>query len=100
MKRRKLPPRLELGRERETARTAARAGRGDEGALLLLLVEVGAVEHGPHLLLKQIVQRYGPVLDGIVCVRYGQKAGFPPLHRFGGRLPRLHGWSALAHAQS
>src|SRR5260370_5735141 len=75
-------PRLELGAEREAAGPATRTGRGQESALLLLLVEIGAIEHGPHLLLKQIVQRYGPIADGIVLLRYPQTPPFPPLHPF------------------
>src|SRR5579871_3549426 len=49
------PP--DLGGERHTAGAAAGARGGDQDSLLLLLVEVGAVEHGPDLLLKQIMQR-------------------------------------------
>ena len=43
---------LELGRERHGAGAAARAAHGDQDVLLLLLVEVGAVEHLPRLLLE------------------------------------------------
>src|SRR5260370_1867294 len=90
------PPRRELGAERKAAGPATGTGRGQESALLLLLVEIGAIEHGPHLLLKQIVQRYGAIGDGIVLVRYRRRARFSPLHRFGGRLPHLHGSPPLA----
>src|SRR5580704_14958996 len=53
---RSRPP-LDLGGERHAAGPAAGARRGNHDFLLLLLVEVGAVEHGPDLLLEQVMQR-------------------------------------------
>src|SRR5262245_6531772 len=47
----------ELRRERHRAGAAARAAHGDEDALLLLLVEVGTIEHHARLLPEQLVQR-------------------------------------------
>src|SRR3984893_18949542 len=88
------PGPLELGGERETARTATRARRGDEHALLLLFVEVGAIQHGAHLLLKQIMQRCGPVGERIDFVRYRRRAGFPRPGRF------LRGSAALSQSSA
>jgi hypothetical protein len=50
-------PPLQLRRERKTAGAAARTAHGDENALLLLVVEIGILQHGPRLLLEQLVQR-------------------------------------------
>src|SRR5215470_8243478 len=47
----------ELRGERHGAGAAAGAAHGNEDVLLLLLVEVGTVEHLPRLLLEQFVQR-------------------------------------------
>ena len=43
--------------ERQAAGPAAGAGHGEEDRLLLLLVDIGAVEHGRGLLLEQFVKR-------------------------------------------
>src|SRR6266568_8943063 len=61
-----LPSRLELDGERHPARPAAWARGGDKHALLLLFVEIGAIQHGAHLLLKQVVQRCRTVGDRII----------------------------------
>ena len=42
---------------------AARAAHGDQDVLLLLLVEIGAIEHPPRLLLEQLVQRRSLLRD-------------------------------------
>ena len=42
---------------------------GDEDVLLLLLVEVGAVEHLPRLLLEQLVQRQRAVESALPAPR-------------------------------
>src|SRR6266700_4185654 len=97
-------PPLDLGGERHAAGPAARTGGGDQNALLMLLVEVGAIEHAPHLPLKKIVQRqaaqFEPIVLHIVCRdrRRTANGGFPP-HGLGGR--RCLGSSCvLGHAQS
>src|SRR5262249_12644836 len=48
---------LELGCERHRAGAATGAAHGDENVLLLLLVEVGAIEQLSRLLFEQRVQR-------------------------------------------
>src|SRR5215467_10620916 len=47
----------ELSGERHPAGTAAGAAHSDQDILLLLLVEVEAIEHRARLLLKQLMQR-------------------------------------------
>src|SRR4051812_41527049 len=59
-------PALELGGKRHPAGAAAGTAHGDEDALLLLLVEIGSVEHLARLLLKQVVQR--EITDGDLVV--------------------------------
>jgi hypothetical protein len=44
-----LPPPLQLRRKTHPTRPATRAAHGDEDALLLLVVEVGALQHGGGL---------------------------------------------------
>jgi len=61
-----LPPPLQLRRKAHPARAAAGAGHGDEDALLLLVVEVGAVEHGAGLALKEFVERQVAGDDAVV----------------------------------
>ena len=48
---------LELRGVGHSAGAAARAAHGDEDVLLLLLVEIAAIEHLPGLLLEELVQR-------------------------------------------
>src|SRR5262245_55733462 len=64
---------LELRGERHRAGAAARAAHGDQDALLLLLVEIGAIEHGPRLLREQLVQRQAAAL-GLTVIRGGRLA--------------------------
>jgi hypothetical protein len=57
---------LQLRGERHAAGTTARAADGDEHALLVLLVDVHAIEHGSCLLLEQVVKRQIAQADLIV----------------------------------
>src|SRR5690349_2639683 len=67
-----LPP-FQLRRERQRAGAAARAAHGNQDALLLLLVEIGAVEHGARLLREQVVQREAARF-GLIVRRRGRRA--------------------------
>ena len=67
-------PALELGGKRHPAGAAAGTAHGDEDALLLLLVEIGAVEHLARLLLKQLVQR--EITDGDLVVGARRREAF------------------------
>src|SRR6516225_68859 len=71
--RRFLP--LELGGERHRASAATGAAHGDENVLLLLLVEVGAIEQLPGLLFEQRVQREGAIRN--LILRRGLRSGLP-----------------------
>src|SRR5580700_7907131 len=77
------PPPLQLRRKRHPARPAARAAQGDEDALLLLVVEVGAVEHGGGLALEEFVERQVAGDDAVVG---GERGGV--LGRRGGGFSR------------
>jgi hypothetical protein len=72
---------LQLRRKRHSAGPAAGAAQGDEDALLLLVVEVGAVEHGAGLALKEFVERQ---VAGDNAVVGGEGVGV--LGRRGGRF--------------
>ena len=89
------PPPLQLRRKTHPAGPAARAAHGDEDALLLLVVEVGAVEHGAGLALEEFVERQVAGDDAVVG---GEGGGV--LGRRGGGFSRLfvffrfrHHWS-------
>jgi hypothetical protein len=56
----------QLRRERKAPRAAAGAAHADEDRLLLLLAEVGAVQHLRGLLLEQVVQRQIAGEDAVV----------------------------------
>jgi hypothetical protein len=66
-------PPLQLRRKRHPARPAAGAAQGDEDALLLLVVEVGALQHGAGLALKEFVERQVAGDDAVV----GGQRGVP-----------------------
>src|SRR5262245_28252782 len=73
---------LELRGERHGAGAAAGAVHGDEDVLLLLLVEVGAVEHLPRLLLEQLVQRQRTVGNLLLRRRvWSRRCRRPPRRR-------------------
>jgi hypothetical protein len=59
-------------RKRHPARAAARAAHGDEDALLLLVAEIGALQHGAGLLLEQVVQGQVAGHDAVVVGRDGR----------------------------
>ena len=77
------PPRLQLRRKRHPARAATRAAQGDEDALLLLVVEVGALQHGAGLALEEFVERQVAGDDAVVG---GERGGV--LGRRGGGFSR------------
>src|SRR5580704_655831 len=77
------PPPLQLRRKRHPARPAARAAQGDEDALLLLVVEVGALQHGAGLALEEFVERQVAGDDAVVG---GEGVGV--LGRRGGEFSR------------
>jgi len=60
-----LPP-LQLRRKAHPAGPATRAAHGDEDALLLLFVEVGALQHGAGLALEEFVERQVAGDDAVV----------------------------------
>ena len=68
---------LELGCVRHCAGTATRTTHGDEDILFLLLVEIGAVEHLPGLLLEQLMQRQRALRDWVLGPGIGlRRRGF------------------------
>src|SRR5215469_15652900 len=73
--RRLLPP--ELGGERHRAGAATGAAHDDENVLLLLLVEVGAIEQLPGLLFEQRVQREGAIRNLILRCGFRSGVGLP-----------------------
>jgi hypothetical protein len=75
---------LQLSRKRKSARPAARATHPDQDALLLLIVEVGAVEHDAGLLLKQLMQ--GQVAGHDLILGDSRPGGFIRFSRCPGRL--------------
>src|SRR4029077_10104134 len=85
------PPPLQLRRKAHPARPAAGAAHGDEDALLLLVVEVGAFQHGAGLLLEQVVERQVAGDDAVVG---GERGGL--VGRGAGFLCRF-GFLALRH---
>src|SRR6516165_11782993 len=74
--RRRLLP-LELGGERHRASAATGAAHGDENVLLLLLVEVGAIEQLPRLLFEQRVQRERAIRNLILRCSLRSSLGLP-----------------------
>src|ERR1700689_4578813 len=74
---------LQLRRKRHPTRPATRAAQGDEDALLLLVVEVGALQHGAGLALEQFVERQVAGDDAVVG---GERGG--GLGRRGGGFSR------------
>src|SRR5262249_7764868 len=64
---------FELGCERHRAGAATGAAHGDENVLLLLLVEVGAIEQLPRLLFEQRVQRERAIRN--LILRHSLRSG-------------------------
>jgi hypothetical protein len=77
---------LQLRRERKPSGPAAGAAHGDEDRLLLLVGEVGALQHDRGLLLEQLVQRQIAGEDLVVGPQGGDVrrccAGFAFRHGF------------------
>src|SRR6266481_6645520 len=103
---------FELGGERHRASAATGAAHGDENVLLLLLVEIGAIEQLPGLLFEQRVQREGAIRNlilrrwlrsglGLPCRRHAPDVAGPPLAFRHSRLRRLAAkcWRADASVQ-
>src|SRR5579862_2655914 len=88
-----VSPPLQLRRKAHPARPTARAAHGDEDALLLLVVEVGAVEHGAGLALKQFVERQVAGDDAVVGGERGGVLG----RRGGGFLGWLFSFRWFRH---
>jgi len=63
---------LQLRGKAHPARPAAWAAHADQDGLLLLVVEIGALQHGRGLLLKQRVQREVAGEDLVVGRRRGR----------------------------
>jgi hypothetical protein len=89
------PPPLQLRRKRHPAGPAAGAAHGDEDALLLLVVEVGAVEHGAGLALEELVERQ---VAGDNAVVGGEGGGV--LGRWGGGFSWWFGFFGFRHCNS
>src|SRR5215467_12840225 len=68
---------FELGGERHCAGAATGAAHGDENVLLLLLVEVGAIEQLSGLLFEQRVQREGAIRNLILRRGLRSRVGLP-----------------------
>src|SRR6266478_2452693 len=68
---------FELGGERHRAGTATGAAHGDENVLLLLLVEVGAIEQLSGLLFEQRVQRECAIRNLILRRGFRSGVGLP-----------------------
>src|SRR4029077_6626723 len=66
---------LQLHAERHSTCAAARAGHGDQDALLLFLVDVGVLQHIPRLLLDQFVKRQVADTGSVGSVAGGVLAG-------------------------
>src|SRR5262249_26529173 len=68
---------FELGCERHRAGAATGAAHGDENVLLLLLVEIGAIEQLPRLLFEQRVQRERAIRNLILRCSLRSGLGLP-----------------------
>src|SRR5215468_11249144 len=87
---------FELGGERHRAGAATGAAHGDENVLLLLLVEVGAIEQLSGLLFEQRVQREGAIRNLILRRGLRSGVGLPPCRRAAPDLTAL--LLALCHS--
>ena len=88
-----LSPPLQLRRKPHPARPATRAAHGDEDALLLLVVEVGALQHGAGLALEEFVERQVAGDDAVVGGEGGGVLG----RRGGGFSRRLFSFRWFRH---
>ena len=87
------PPPLQLRRKRHPAGPAAGAAHGDEDTLLLLVVEVGALQHGAGLALEEFVERQVAGDDAVVGGERGGVLG----RRGGGFSWRLFSFRWFRH---